>query len=108
MLPAVTIRAAVPGARSYRLYLVGFHGQRATHKLATTESCLSEGRPVFVIGVPTPLMAEMLPGRFFSATGYNYVRTAVTGSTAGLHMSGWLVNWIGGDINMAWRRMAAR
>jgi hypothetical protein len=64
---------------------------------------LQMGSTGIVIGAPqTGLTAINAPWSFFSATGYNY--TPVTGitqtSATTLDMSGWTVNWNGGDINM--------
>ena len=64
-----------------------------------------------VIGAAnTALGAITAPWGFFGSTGYNFVTTAVTGGTTGLDMSGWMVNWNGGDINMgggAWQPLNA-
>lgn len=74
-----------------------------TSTLTPTERyALSQGTTGIVIGASnTALTAINAAWPFSGATGYNYVSTAVTGSTeAGLNMSGWTVNWNGGDIDM--------
>ena len=68
---------------------------------------LTQGSTGIVIGDSNTALGEITgPWSFFSATGYNFVNTAVTGGTTGLDMSGWMVNWNGGDIIMgggAWQ-----
>ena len=47
---------------------------------------------------------------FNGSTGMDFLVTALTGGTSGVGMSGWTVNWNGGDINMgvgAWQSNAA-
>jgi hypothetical protein len=63
---------------------------------------LQQGTTGIVIGASNTGLTDINASWPFSgATGYNYVSTAITGSTeAGLNMSGWTVNWNGGDINM--------
>jgi len=62
---------------------------------------LFQGTQGIVIGSKQALGAIVAPWSFFSATGYNYTpTTAITGGTGGLDMSGWMVNWNGGDIDM--------
>ena len=76
---------------------------------------LFQGTSGIVIGAPqTSLTAINAPWSFFGNTGYNYTPvTGITGGSglAGLNMSGWMVNWNGGDINMgaggAWNPLNA-
>ena len=54
-----------------------------------------------IIGANQGMGAIVADWSFFSNTGTNYTpTTAITGGTGGLDMSGWMVNWNGGDINM--------
>ena len=76
---------------------------------------LFQGATGIVIGAPQTNLADIVAAwSFFGNTGYNYTPvTGITGSTglAGLDMSGWLVNWNNGDINMgaggAWNPLNA-
>jgi hypothetical protein len=65
---------------------------------------LFQGATGIVIGAPQTNLGDIFAAwSFFGNTGYNYTPvTGITGSTglAGLDMSGWLVNWNAGDINM--------
>ena len=83
-------------------------------KIQLTEKVsLFEGTDGIVIGSPqTSLPAIVAAWSFFGNTGYNYTpTTGITGGTSGLDMSGWMVNWNGGDINMgaggAWNPLNA-
>jgi hypothetical protein len=71
-------------------------------KVALTEKvALFQGDTGIVIGASNTALADFVaPWSFFSATGYNFATTAITGGTSGLDMSGWTVNWNGGDIDM--------
>lgn len=68
---------------------------------------ITQGSTGIVIGDSNTALGEITgPWGFFSATGYNFVNTAVTGGTAGMDLSGWMVNWNDQDINMgggAWQ-----
>ncbi len=62
---------------------------------------LFQGTKGIVIGTKQGMGEIVSDWSFFSATGTNYTpTTAITGGTGGLDMSGWMVNWNGGDINM--------
>ena len=77
---------------------------------------LFQGSTGIVIGAPQTNLTDINAlWSFFSGPGYNYTPTtgitAIGGDTAnGLDMSGWTVNWNGGDINMgsnAWTPLNA-
>lgn len=68
----------------------------------TEKNPLSQGTTGITIGKANTALGEIDAAWPFSgATGYHWVSTAITGGTAGgLDMSGWTVNWNGGDIDM--------
>lgn len=74
----------------------------ADSKIQGTEKTqLSQGTTGITIGKSNTALGEITAAWPFSgATGYDWVSTAITGGTGGLNMSGWTVNWNGGNIDM--------
>jgi len=59
---------------------------------------LSEGTTGIVIGASNTAPGEVTaPWSFLSSPGYDWISTPVTGGTGGLDMSGWKVDWNGGN-----------
>jgi hypothetical protein len=78
----------------------------------TEKTSLSQGTTGITIGASNTALGEITAAWPFSgATGYDWVSTAITGGTGGLNMSGWTVNWNGGNIDMgaggAWQVLNA-
>ena len=72
-------------------------------KIQTSEkNALTQGTTGITIGKSNTALGEIDAAWPFSgATGYDHVTIAITGgTTGGLDMSGWTVNWNGGDIDM--------
>lgn len=79
---------------------------------STEKTVLSQGTTGIVIGAPNHAPGAITaPWLFLGAVGYDWTTgTAVSGGTAGLDMSGWVVNWNGQDIALgtgAWQVMNA-
>jgi hypothetical protein len=58
----------------------------------------------------TTVAGDITTWQLYSATGMDFLAIAMSGGTGGVDMSGWTVNWNGGDLDMssgAWQSAGA-